>query len=119
MKLILIYTLIAGLISAVTAPIPGTSLLLTGLEIYMIVHLAKEHDNKLGFKEIGYTVITIYGLSTLLKDTALELLTFVPVIGWGAEVIVAMLFVFFLGMLANLYFGKPSRQGRDFKKKAD
>lgn len=81
----------------------------------MIVHLAKVHDYKLGFKEIGYTAITIYGLSTLLKDTALELLTFVPVIGWGSEVIVAMLFVFFLGMLANLYFGKPSRQGRDLK----
>ena len=106
MKLILIYTLIAGVISAVTAPIPGTSILLTGLEIYMLVHLAKENDYKLGFKEIGYSAMAIYGLSTLLKDTALEILTFVPVLGWGAEVIVAMLFVFFLGMLANLYFGK-------------
>lgn len=106
MKLILIYTLIAGVISAITAPIPGTSLLLTALEIYMIVHLAKVHDYKLGFKEIGYTAAVIYGLSTLLKDTALEILTFVPVIGWGAEVVVAMLFVFFLGMLANLYFKK-------------
>ncbi len=104
MKLILIYTLIAGVISAITAPIPGTSLLLTALEIYMIVHLAKAHEHKLGFKEIGYTAAVIYGLSTLLKDTALEILTFVPVIGWGAEVIVAMLFVFFLGMLANLHF---------------
>ena len=106
MKLILLYTLIAGVISALTAPIPGTSLLLTALEIYMIVHLAKVHEHKLGFKEIGYTAAVIYGLSTLLKDTALEILTFVPVIGWGAEVVVAMLFVFFLGMLASLYFKK-------------
>ena len=106
MKPVLIYTLIAGFISAVTAPIPGTSLLLTALEIYMIVHLAKIHEYKFGFKEIGYTAAVIYGLSTLLKDTALEILTFVPVIGWGAEVIVAMLFVFFLGMLANLHFRK-------------
>jgi uncharacterized protein (DUF697 family) len=112
MKLILAYTLIAGVISAVTAPIPGTSLLLTALEIYMIVHLARVHEYKLGFKEIGYTAAVIYGLSTLLKDTALEILTFVPVIGWGAEVIVAMLFVFFLGMLANLYFAKP-KSSRD------
>ena len=106
MKLILIYTLIAGVLSAVTAPIPGTSLLLTALEIYMIVHLAKVHEFKLGFKEIGYTAAVIYGLSTLLKDTALEILTFVPFVGWGAEVIVAILFVFFLGMLADLYFKK-------------
>ena len=106
MKLILIYTLIAGVLSAITAPIPGTSLLLTALEIYMIVHLAKIHEFKLGFKEIGYTAAVIYGLSILLKDTALEILTFVPFIGWGAEVIVAILFVFFLGILADLYFKK-------------
>lgn len=106
MKLILIYTLIAGVISALTAPIPGTSLLLTALEIYMLVHFAKIHDYKLGFKEIGYSAVAIYGLSTLLKDTALEILTFVPIIGWGSEVIVAMLFVFFLGLLADLYFKK-------------
>ena len=80
---------------------------MTALEIYMLVHLAKIHDYKLGFKEIGYSVAVLYGLSTLLKDTALEILTFVPVIGWGAEVIVAVLFVFFLGMLANLFFSKP------------
>jgi len=106
MKLILIYTLIAGVISALTAPIPGTSLLLTALEIYMIVHIAKVHEYKLGFKEIGYSAMTIWGISTLLQSAALEILTFVPLIGWGAEVIVAILFVFFLGMLTNLYFKK-------------
>jgi uncharacterized protein (DUF697 family) len=116
---ILIYTLIAGAISALTAPIPGTSLLLTALEIYMIVHLAKVNDFKLGLKEIGYSAVAIYGLSTLLKNTALEILTFLPVIGWGAEVIVAMLFVLFLGLLANLYFSKPSRRRRDLEKHAD
>ena len=104
MKLILIYSLIAGVISALTAPIPGTSLLLIALEIYMLVHLAKIHKFQLGFKEIGYSAMAIWGLSTLLQDAALEILTFVPVIGWASEVIVAVLFVFFLGNLANLYF---------------
>jgi uncharacterized protein (DUF697 family) len=106
MKLILIYTLIAGVISALTAPIPGTSLLLTALEIYMLVHLAKAHEFQLGFKEIGYSAMAIWGISTLLKDAALEILTFVPIIGWASEVIVAALFVFFLGNLATLYFKK-------------
>ncbi len=104
MTLILIYSLIAGVISVLTAPIPGTSLLLTALEIYMLVHLAKIHKFQLGFKEIGYSAMAIWGLSTLLQDAALEILTFVPVIGWASEVIVAVLFVFFLGNLANLYF---------------
>ena len=108
MKLVLIYTLIAGVVSAVTAPIPGTSLLLTALEIYMIVHLAKVHEFKLGLKEIGYSAVAIWGISTLLKDTAMEILNFIPVIGWVAEVIVAVLFVFFLGNLANLYFNKKT-----------
>jgi hypothetical protein len=48
--------------------------------------------------------MTIWGVSTLLKDVALEILTFFPVIGWAAEVIVAVLFVLFLGNLTNLYF---------------
>jgi len=119
MKLILIYTLIAGVVSGLTAPFPGTSLLLTALEVYMIVHLSKTNEAKLGFKEIGYSAMALYGLSTVLKDAALEILTFVPVIGWGAEVIVAMLFVFFLGMLANLYFSKPSRKGWNLENNPD
>ena len=104
MKFILIYTLIAGVVSALTAPIPGTSLLLTALEIYMLVHLAKVNEFKLGFKEIGYSAMAIWGISSLLKDAALEILNFFPVVGWAAEVAVAVLFVFFLGNLANLYF---------------
>ena len=106
MKLILIYTLVAGVLALVTAPIPGTSLLLTSLEIFMIVHLAKINNFDLGLKEIGYSAATLWGVSTLLQDVALEILTFVPIIGWAAEVIVAVLFVFFLGNLLNLYFSR-------------
>ena len=106
MKLILIYTFIAGVLALVTAPIPGTSLLLTALEIFMIVHLAKINNFDLGLKEIGYSAATLWGVSTLLQDVALEILTFVPIIGWAAEVIVAVLFVFFLGNLLNLYFSR-------------
>jgi hypothetical protein len=42
----------------------------------------------------------------VLKDAGVELLRFAPLLGWAAGVIVAVLFVFFLGILANLYFGK-------------
>jgi len=107
-KLILTYTLIAGVLALVTAPIPGTSLLLTALEVFMIVHLARENDFKLGLKEIGYSAAALWGVSTLLKDVALEILTFVPIIGWAAEVVVAVVFVFFLGQLVNLHFSRRS-----------
>ena len=105
-KLILSYTLAAGVLALVTAPIPGTSLLLTALEVFMIVHLARENDFELGMKEIGYSAAALWGVSTLLQDAALEILTFVPVIGWAAEVVVAVLFVFFLGQLVNLHFSR-------------
>ena len=105
-KLILIYTAIAGLIAALGSPIPGTSLLLTGLEIFMVVHLARRNKFELSLQAIGFTATAIWGISTVLKDTAIELLKFIPGPGWLAGVIVAVLFVFFLGMFANLYFNK-------------
>jgi uncharacterized protein (DUF697 family) len=105
-KLILLYALIAGLLAALTSPIPGTSLLLTGLEILMVVHLAKKNHFDLSLKTLGFSATAIWGISSILKDAGVELLRFAPVLGWAAGVIVAILFVFFLGMLANLYFKK-------------
>ena len=105
-KLILLYTLIAGLLAAVTSPIPGTSLLLTGLEILMVIQLAKRNNFDLSLKSIGFTATTLWGVSTVLQDAAVELLKFIPGPGWIAGVIVAILFVFFLGILLNLYFSK-------------
>ena len=102
--LVLIYTLVAGLIAGVASPIIGSSLLLTGLEVLMIVHLAKKHDFKLRLSEIGFAATAIWGVSTILKDFVLELMVFIPGPGWIARVIVAAVFVFFLGVLANLHF---------------
>jgi uncharacterized protein (DUF697 family) len=98
--------MIAGFIAAVTSPIPGTSLLLTGLEIFMVVHLAKRNNFDLSLKSIGFTATTLWGLSTVLQDAVVELLKFIPGLGWVAGVIVAVLFVFFLGILMDLYFSK-------------
>jgi uncharacterized protein (DUF697 family) len=103
-RLILIYTLIAALLAAITSPIVGSSLFLTALEVFMIVHLAKQREFKLSFREIGFAATTIWGLSTVLKDVVLELMTFIPGPGWIARVIVAMVFVFFLGVLADMHF---------------
>jgi uncharacterized protein (DUF697 family) len=105
-KLILLYSFVAGLLAALTSPIPGTSLLLTGLEILMVVHLAKKNNFDLSLKTLGFSATALWGVSSVLKDAGVELLRFAPVLGWAAGVIVAILFVFFLGILANLYFSK-------------
>jgi len=102
--LILIYTFVAGFIAGVASPIIGSSLLLTGLEVLMIVHLAKKHDFKLKLSEIGFAATAIWGISTILKDFVLEVMAFIPGPGWIARVIVAAVFVFFLGILGNLHF---------------
>lgn len=103
-QLILIYTLIAGMLAAITSPILGSSLFLTGLEVFMIVNLAKRRNFKLSLREIGFAATTIWGLSTILKDVVLELMTLIPGPGWIARVVVAMIFVFFLGILADMHF---------------
>ena len=102
--LILIYTLVAGLIAGLASPIIGSSLLLTGLEVLMIVHLAKKHEFKLSLREIGFAATAIWGISTVLKDFVLEVMVFIPGPGWIARVVVASVFVFFLGILADLHF---------------
>lgn len=102
--LIITYALAAGLIAGVASPILGSSLLLTGLEVLMIVHLAKKYDFKLRLREISFTATAIWGISTVLKDVVLEMMAFIPGPGWIARVVVASVFVFFLGVLANLHF---------------
>ena len=102
--LIIIYTLVAGLIAGIASPMLGSSLLLTGLEVLMIVHLAKRHDFKLKLQEIGFAATAIWAISTVLKDFVLEVMVFIPGPGWIARVVVASVFVFFLGVLANLHF---------------
>lgn len=105
-KLILIYSGASGLLAVLTSPIPGTSLLLTGLEVFMIVHLAKVNNFDLNLRSLGFSGTALWGISTILKDAGVELLKFAPGLGWAAGVIIAVIFVFFLGSLVNLYFSK-------------
>lgn len=72
----------------------------------MIVHLAKKNQFELNLKTLGLSATALWGVSSILKDAGVELLRYAPVLGWAAGVIVAVLFVFFLGILANLYFSK-------------
>ncbi len=44
----------------------------------MVVHLAKRHKFDLSLQALGFTATTIWEISTLLKDTAIELLKFIP-----------------------------------------
>jgi len=105
MALILMYTVLAGVIAGVTSPIPGSSILLTLLELIMIIHLAKVNNYKLGLKDLFGIGSFIWAISTVLKDLVVELFILVWWLDFGmSKVIVASLFVFVLGLILLLYF---------------
>ena len=112
MKLIFTYTIIAGIIAGVTGPIPGSSILLTLLELVMIIHLAKHFDYHLGLKDIFGIGSLIWTISTALKDLAVELFWTIWWLDFGlSQIFVASVFVFVLGIILRYYFNT-------FKKKA-
>ena len=105
MKLILIYTLIAGVVAGVTSPIPGSSILLTLLELVMIIHFAKVNNYKLGLKDLFGIGSLIWAISTALKDLVVELFILIWWLDFGmSKVVVASLFVFVLGCILRFYF---------------
>jgi len=105
MKTVLLYALVAVVIALVTGPIPGSSLLLTGLETVMAFHIARRYGFHLDFGEISSVATAIFAASALLKLAVSTLLEFVPVLGWFiAKPAIAFLFVVMLGTVADRYF---------------
>jgi len=116
MKLVLVYAVIAVVIALVTGPIPGSSILLTGLETLMAFQIARRYGFHLDLGEIGFAAATIFGISAFLKLAVSTLLEFVPILGWFiAKPAVAFLFVIVLGTLADQYF-KDKRRTLDSQK---
>ena len=112
MKRVYIYAAIAGVIAALTGPIPGTSPILTGLEVVMTYHLAKQYGITLKLDEIGFVAGGIYAAAELVKLGISTLLEFFPFVGWYIlKPLVAVLFVIALGKVLHAYF-KDQQQAR-------
>ncbi len=115
--LIVVYSVIAGLLAALTSPVPGTSLLLTGLEIVMVVHLAKKNRFDLSLKTLGFSATAIWGVSSALKDAGVELLRFAPILGVGCRCdrggTLRLLFGYFSKSIFR-QIKRPSRRTRSF-----
>jgi uncharacterized protein (DUF697 family) len=67
--------------AAVTGPIPGTSIMLTGVEATMAFHIARVYDFYPTITEAGTVVTGLLGAGVPLKILA-ELATAIPIIGW-------------------------------------
>jgi uncharacterized protein (DUF697 family) len=68
--------------AAVTGPIPGTTIALTGVEAAMTFHIARVYDFQPTITEAGTTVTALLLASPAIKSIAIEAATFLPVIGW-------------------------------------
>ncbi|MBI3167857.1 MAG: hypothetical protein HYZ22_05225 [Chloroflexi bacterium] len=116
MKLVLLYTLLAGAVAWGTSLIPGSSILLTLLELIMIIHLAKVNEYKLGLRDLFGFGSLIWAFSTALKDLVVELFFLVVWLDFGtSKVIVASGFVFLLGCILLIYFkyfGKDQKRNK-------
>lgn len=105
MILVLFYTVAAGAIAWGTSLIPGSSILLTLLELVMIIHLAKVKNYKLGLKDLFGIGSLIWALSSGLKDLVVELAIVLVLFDLGlTKVLVASGFVFVLGCILLIYF---------------
>lgn len=105
MKTVLSYALLAVVIALVTGPIPGSSLVLTGLETVMAFHIARRYGFHLDLSELGFVATAIFAASALLKLAVSTLLEFVPFLGWFvAKPAIAFVFVVILGTVADRYF---------------
>lgn len=105
MILVLFYAVVAGSIAWTTSLLPGSSLLLTLLELVMIIHLAKVKDYKLGLKDLFSIGSLLWALSSALKNLVVELAILLALFDFGiTKVIVASGFVLILGGILLIYF---------------
>jgi len=110
MNIVLIYALIGAGIALVTGPIPGSSIILSALEIYMVYDLAKRYKCSLNLSEIGCVTLGILVLALLLKLGVSTLLEFTPILGWLiGKPAVAFLAILLLGALSDRYFSDRQR----------
>ena len=111
MILVTLYALVAAAIALVTGPIPGTSLLLTGLELLMIWHIARRHGRQLA-REVNLLAVLLYGGITLARIVVSMLSGLLPVVGWFmAKPAIAILSLAAWGAISTAYFKGRGRLG--------
>ncbi len=101
------FVFLLALIGAVVAFIPGASVILIPMEIFMVYKIANSHNAfELGlFIAMSVGIVTI---SVTLKGLAL-LLDIIPVVGEIANSLVAFMFIVCLGFIAETYYRGKAR----------
>ena len=107
-ELIIRYALVGLLLAFITMPFPGTSLILLGLEVIMIVNIIMTYGKNIHFEifKLFFSVILV-PLVVIVKIIAVEVFGWIPVIGWIIKLCIAFGFIWSLGSIVN-YLLKPT-----------
>jgi serine/threonine protein kinase/uncharacterized protein (DUF697 family) len=103
-KIINRYAAMAAGAAVATGPIPGTSLMLSGLEAKMVADIAKAYGHSLTLQEAGSVLGGLIAAGTAVKTVAVEASSFVPGVGWVIKGGIAAAGAKAVGELAIRYF---------------
>lgn len=112
-RLIRNYAMLAAGVALLGGFLPGTSLILAGLELLMIRAIAREHGQELGWSQLTKTGGYILSAGQMLKVAAYEGATLIPILGWWViKPVIAVSAVIAFGKGADLFFRRKA-QGID------
>lgn len=99
------YVLAAAVLALIWGPLPGASIVLGALEVVMVRDIARRHGKSLSIRELMQVGGYIFSAGGTFSLIALEISTFVPVLGWWvAKPLVAASVVYGMARLAERYF---------------
>jgi len=90
-------------------PIPGTSAFLTGIEAKMCYDIARAYGFYPSLEEAGATIGGLVAASGVLKIVAVEVATWIPIIGWAVKGGIAYKFCNEVGKLAMNHYEQKMR----------
>ena len=112
-RLIRNYAMIAAGVALAGGFLPGTSLILGGLELLMIRAIARQHGEEMRWTQLTKVGGYIFSAGEMLKIAAIEGATLIPVVGWWVvKPAIAVSAVVAFGKAADLFYRRKA-QGVD------
>jgi len=110
MNMVLVFALIGGVITFL--PIPGTSLVLIGMEIFLLYKIQSKYN---AFDIISFIAVAtgLAAVSGVLKALSAALYLALPVIGWLTSALIAFGFIMIFGNIADGHYAKHAHRQKD------
>lgn len=112
-RLIRNYAILAAGVALIGGFLPGTSLILAGLELLMIRAIARQHGQEMRWSQLSRIGGYLFSAGQVLKIAAIEGATLIPFVGWWVvKPLVAVSAVVAFGKAADTFYRRKA-QGID------